>query len=133
AIAASVRRIARVTDDLLKSASTVCACSRKRYLAFSRGCRQKFRLGRDSRRESEDLDCAEGAVKRLIVRGGLVFALAVGSVHAQVPAARTSRAVPTPAQVIGFAPDVRAGNLRSRFDAIILADQEAESIVNGHA
>ena len=29
--------------------------------------------------------------------------------------------------------DVRAGNLRSRFDTIILADQEAESIVNGHA
>ena len=43
-------------------------------------------------------------MKRLIVRGGLVFVLAVGSVHAQVPAARTSRAVPTPAQVIGFAP-----------------------------
>ena len=29
--------------------------------------------------------------------------------------------------------DVRGGNLRSRFDTIILADQEAESIVNGHA
>ena len=29
--------------------------------------------------------------------------------------------------------DVRAGNLRSRFDTIILPDQEAEAIVNGHA
>jgi len=29
--------------------------------------------------------------------------------------------------------DVRTGNLRSRFDAIILPDQEAEAIVNGHA
>ena len=43
-------------------------------------------------------------MKRLVVRGGLVFVLAVGSVHAQVPAARTSRAVPTPTQVMGFAP-----------------------------
>ena len=29
--------------------------------------------------------------------------------------------------------DVRAGNLRARFDAIVLPDQSAEAIVNGHA
>jgi len=28
--------------------------------------------------------------------------------------------------------DIRAGNLRSRFDAIVLASQEADAIVNGH-
>jgi hypothetical protein len=43
-------------------------------------------------------------VKRLFALYGIAFALAFAPLHAQAPALRSSRPVPTPTEIIGFAP-----------------------------